>query len=136
MTAAVYSDVIAGGGAWDCETCGRDPEEWTRRGRCTGPLADGGLAELPIVIKRKGREQSTSAAYPIMFDTCPRGLLRRDIYPAENSATVIVSQAAYAEATKRWPDLPARLWELVVLWNTTRDARLSAYQNAQMTEGV
>lgn len=131
--AAVYSDVIVGGGAWDCETCGQSSEEWKRRGRCTGKFADGEEC-LPVVVKKKGHDVSTPKEYPATFDQCPRGLLRRDVYPAETSAAVLVSQAAHAEVKHRWPDVPARLWELVVLWEQAQQARVSAYQDALFAE--
>jgi hypothetical protein len=131
--AAVYSDVITGGGSWDCETCGLMPDEWERRGRCVRLFSDA-PEQLPVVVKRKGHDVSTRKAYPAKFDQCPRSLLRRDLYPAEVSTAVLVSQAAHAEVKRRWPDVPARLWELAVLWEEVQLARIAAYEDALYAE--
>lgn len=128
--AAVYSDVIQSGGAWDCATCGQHPDEWQRRGKCTGPI-EGGVEQLPIVVRVKGHDTVSAKAYPVEFDQCPRALLRPDVYPAEVSTAALVSQAVHAEMKRHWPEVPARLWELMLLMEGARGARESAYSAAQ-----
>ena len=128
--AAVYSDVILKGGAWDCETCGHSSSEWTRRGRCTGPIV-GGVEQLPIMIRKEKIEVTSTRAYPAEFDQCPRALIRADIYPAEVSTAALVSQAVHAEMKRHWPEVPARLWELMLLLEGERERRESAHIEAQ-----
>lgn len=129
--AAVYSDVILSSGSWDCETCGHNPAEWTRRGRCTGPIANG-VEQLLVTIRRKGGEQTIPHAYPVEFDQCPAGLLRADLHPTEVTVAGLVTQAVRAEVKRRWPDVPAKLWELAVYCEDMQTLRKNALEHAYM----
>lgn len=126
MIAAVYRDEIVA--RYDCEDCRRSAMEWTRLGRCTGPLPDDQQATLPIMLRDKhGLEAASGKEFPARFDTCPRGLLRHDLdRDGELLAARVVSQAVVAEIHERWPDVPARLYRLAQLWRQTADERREA----------
>lgn len=116
----------------DCQDCARNAAIWQSKGRCVAPLPYG-AESIPISWRdSKGVEHTAPEAYPVEFDVCPRGLLRVDLHPDETGVAEIVDQAAYADTKRRWPEVPARLWELLVVRENAVTRKQSAYQEATL----
>lgn len=116
------------GEQYDCAQCHASTHEWTRLGRCTGPLPDGGVVKLRVDLPDK----AGAGEYPEEFATCPMGLLRADLDPEAHQVAVLVSQAAAAEVDKRWPDVPAKLYGLLREWREAEAGRMTAEHEARL----
>ena len=113
---------------YDCRECHASAYEWAQRGHCTEARPDGGSVQLRIDVDGK----TGTDAYPEMFETCPKGLLRADLHSDEVTIAAIVSSAAAAEVEKRWPDVPARLYALLREWREAEGARMTAEHEARL----
>lgn len=137
MTALVHIAEIER--EYDCSHCAQVPEMLAQRGCCVGP-AEGPLAVPVWARDRDGELRKTSDLFsdpsmrdePLTFATCPRGLVRHDINPDGFATAVLVAHASHAEVRRSWPDVPAKLWDLVSTMERARDLRDNSIQRAAL----
>lgn len=124
--ASVYSREIRE--TYQCEECAQAPARWESLGRCR--KRDDGVEaySVPVILT----DRVSSHEYEAHFDTCPMALIRDDLAGDALVTAAVVSQAHYAGAKSRWPDVPAKLWALMSLLDGQTASRDAQYQRAAM----
>ncbi len=133
MNAAVHAAEIAE--QFRCEDCARDASLFDRRGRCTGDVPGGLLVTTFDVYDYKAKA-SRRETYPGPdndgrgWAQCPMGWMREDLRPEARIAR-IVTHAVAADVDKRWPDVPNRLYQLVLKHRNADAAKDKARHEAE-----
>jgi hypothetical protein len=121
VTALVYSAEIRA--EYDCSVCAANPEAWAALGKCTGAVPE------PLVVPVWARDKDgtltkcTEFFEDVEFRSCPRAFIREDLNPDGMRTAVIALHASQAEIRRQWPDVPAKLWQLVGLLEAASDVR-------------
>lgn len=133
MTALVYSAEIER--EYECTACAENPDVYASRGRCTG--APEGPMPLPVWVRDKdGHERKHNSFFEVEdFGVCPRALTRHDLNGDGMTTAVVVLHASQANVRSRWPDVPAKLMQLVGTLERAKDLRDLAIIRAQRAKG-
>lgn len=128
MTAVVHAAEIEA--TFRCEECAEDQALYEQRGRCVGQMPS--PLPLPVWVRDSEGHAVLSTRYfdDLLFETCPRGLLRSDLNGDALAAVGVALRAEKGEIRRRWPDVPGRLWQLAHAAESARAQRDLAIQRA------
>lgn len=108
----VYAAEI--GRQFSCDACAGSPAVWERMGRCFGPIVHDDPTHSGTGLKITNADGDDLGTYSIFWDTCPLAYLRDEFYRDETDVMGHVLEAQYSDVKRHHPDIPGKLFELVI----------------------